>query len=63
MKPLTDELEKAKVVKDNFLDSKIVSLYSIVEFINSSLKKPMRFQIVLPEEADLTKKRSPFYRP
>ncbi len=56
-KPLNDELEKAKVVKDNFLDSKIVSLYSIVEFISSSLKKPMRFQIVLPEEADLTQRK------
>jgi regulator of nucleoside diphosphate kinase len=44
-------------VKDNFLDSKIASLYSIVEFINSSLKKPMRFQIVLPEEADLTQRK------
>jgi regulator of nucleoside diphosphate kinase len=57
VKPLNDELVKAKIVKDNFLDSKIVSLYSNVEFINSSLKKPMRFQIVLPEEADLTKKK------
>ena len=57
VKQLNDELEKAKVVKDNFLDSKIVSLYSIVEFINSSLKKPMRFQIVLPEEADLTQRK------
>src|SRR5690606_16918877 len=56
-KPLNDELEKAKIVKDNFLDSKTVSLYSIVEFINSSLIRPMRFQIVLPEEADLTKKK------
>jgi regulator of nucleoside diphosphate kinase len=56
-KPLNDELVKAKVVKDNFLDSKTVSLNSIVEFINSSFKKPMRFQIVLPENADLNKKK------
>ncbi|MBA4241757.1 MAG: hypothetical protein C0448_13605 [Sphingobacteriaceae bacterium] len=55
--PLNDELVKAKIVKDNFLDSKIVSLNSIVEFISSSLKKPIRLQIVLPEEADLKQKK------
>jgi len=52
-KPLDEELSKAKIVKDNFLDSKIVTINSIVEFISSSFKKPMRFQIVLPEHADL----------
>jgi len=57
IKPLGEELSKAKIVKDNFLDSKIVSLYSIVEFISSSLKKPMRLQIVLPEEADLKQRK------
>lgn len=56
-KPLNDELVNAKVVKDNFLDSKIVSLNSIVEFISSSFKKPMRFQIVLPEDADLNQRK------
>lgn len=56
-KPLNDELVKAEIVKDNFLHSKTVSLNSIVEFIISSFKKPMRFQIVLPEDADLTKKK------
>lgn len=55
--PLNNELVKAKIVKDNFLDSKIVSLNSIVEFISSSFKKPMRFQIVLPEDADLNQKK------
>lgn len=54
---LGEELSKAKIVKDNFLDSKIVSLNSIVEFINSSFKKPMQLQIVLPEEADLKQKK------
>lgn len=57
IEPLNNELIKAKIVKDNLLDSKIVSLYSIVEFINSSLKKSLRLQIVLPEEADLTQKK------
>lgn len=56
-KPLNEELLNAKIVKDTFLDSKIVSLNSIVEFISSSFKKPMRFQIVLPEDADLNKKK------
>ena len=56
-KPLNDELVNAEVVKDHFLDSKTVSLNSIVEFVSSSFKKPMRFQIVLPEYADLAKKK------
>jgi regulator of nucleoside diphosphate kinase len=57
VEPLGEELSKAKIVKDNFLDSKIVSLNSIVEFITSSFKKPIRLQIVLPEEADLKQKK------
>lgn len=57
VQPLDVELSKAKIVKDNFLDSKIVSLNSIVEFISSSFKKPMRVQIVLPEDADLNQKK------
>jgi len=56
-KPLNNELVKAKVVKDNFLDAKVVSLNSIVEFITSSFKKPIRLQIVLPEDADLRKRK------
>ena len=57
IKPLGEELSKAKIVKDNFLDSKIVTLNSIVEFISSSFKKPMRLQIVLPEFEDLKLKK------
>ena len=57
VKPLVVELSKAKIVKDNFLDSKIVSLNSIVEFITTSFKKPMRLQIVLPEFEDLKQKK------
>lgn len=57
VEPLGKELSKAKIVKDIFLHSKIVSLNSIVEFISSSFKKPMRLQIVLPEEADLKQKK------
>ena len=62
VEPLGEELSKAKIVKDNFLDSKIVSLNSIVEFISSSFKKPMRLQIVLPEEADLKQKKIFLYK-
>lgn len=57
VKPLYEELSKALIVKDNFLDSKIVTINSIVEFVSSSFKKPMRFQIVLPEHADLKQKK------
>jgi regulator of nucleoside diphosphate kinase len=54
---LGEELSKAKIVKDELLDRKIVSLNSIVEFISSSLKKPIRLKIVLPEEEDLGKRK------
>jgi regulator of nucleoside diphosphate kinase len=54
---LGEELSKAKIVKDEFLDRKIVSLNSIVEFISSALKKPIRLKIVLPEEEDLGKRK------
>ena len=57
VEPLSEELSKAMIVNDNFLDSRIVTLNSIVEFISSSFKKPMRVQIVLPEEADLKQKK------
>lgn len=63
VKPLDEELSKALVVKDNFLDSKIVTINSIVEFVNSSFKKPIRLQIVLPEHADLKQKKTSILSP
>jgi regulator of nucleoside diphosphate kinase len=63
VKQLRTEISKAKIVKDNDLNKKIVSLYSIVEFINSSLKKSIKMQIVPPNEVDLGKNRISVFSP
>jgi regulator of nucleoside diphosphate kinase len=57
VRQLGEELSKAEVVKDNALHKNIVSLNSIVEFIEASLNKPIRMQIVLPGEADLRQRK------
>ncbi len=57
VRQLGEELFKAEVVKDNALQKNIVTLNSIVEFIDSSLNKPIRMQIVLPGEADLRQRK------
>jgi regulator of nucleoside diphosphate kinase len=53
VRQLGEELSKAEIVKDNVLKKNIVSLNSIVEFIDESINKPIRIQIVLPNEANL----------
>lgn len=63
VKILGNELSKARVVKDSELRADVVSLNSIVEFITESLTKPMRMQIVLPEEADLSERRISVFAP
>ena len=57
VRQLGEELYKAEIVKDNALQKNIVSLNSIVEFIDRSINKPIRMQIVLPGEANLEKRK------
>ncbi|MBL7918544.1 MAG: GreA/GreB family elongation factor, partial [Bacteroidia bacterium] len=57
VRQLGEELSKAEIVKDNALKKNIVSLNSIVEFMDDSFKKPIRMQIVLPAEADLEQRK------
>lgn len=63
VKNLGEELSKAKIVKDQDLNHKTVSLNSIVEFLDASLSKPIRMQIVLPGEADLSSKKVSIFAP
>jgi regulator of nucleoside diphosphate kinase len=63
VKQLGKELSKAQIVKDVLLGTKIVSLNSIVEFISSTLIKPIRMQIVLPEEANLGQRKISIFAP
>ena len=57
VRQLGEELSKAVIVKDNALKKDIVSLNSIVEFIDGSNNKPVRMQIVLPAQADLEQRK------
>lgn len=57
VRQLGEELSKAEIVKDDDLQKNIVSLNSVVEFIDGSTDKPIRMQIVLPGDADLEQRR------
>lgn len=62
-KQLGTELSKAEIVKDEELHKNIVSLNSTVEFMDETMDKPIRLQIVLPEDADLSKKKISIFAP
>jgi regulator of nucleoside diphosphate kinase len=62
-KALGEELSKAEIVKDEALQSDVVSLNSIVEFEDVALNRPIRVQIVLPEEEDLAKRKVSVFAP
>lgn len=49
---LTAELNKAKVVADDEIESDIIRLNSTVEVEDVAAKKMMKFTITLPKEAD-----------
>jgi len=60
---LGKELANAEVVKDEALGKNIVSLNSTVEFFTDSFNKPITMQIVLPEEADMSKRKISIFAP
>lgn len=62
-KQLGSELSKAQIVKDEELQNNIVSLNSTVEFIDETMHEPIRLQIVLPEDADLSKRKISIFAP
>lgn len=57
VRQLGEELAKAEIVKDEVLQKNVVSLNSTVEFMDASVNKPIRMQIVLPEDADLGQRK------
>lgn len=63
VKLLGQELSNATIVKDDALQKDIVSLNSTVEFFDESFNKPITMQIVLPEEADLSKRKISIFAP
>lgn len=63
VKQLGEELSKAEIVKDEALQEDVVSLNSLVEFEDVELNKPIRMQIVLPEQEDLAKRKVSVFAP
>lgn len=63
VKQLGEELSKAEIVKDEALQSDVVSLNSVVEFEDVDSNKPVRMQIVLPEDEDLSKRKVSVFAP
>ena len=57
------ELRRAKVVKSEKLPDDIVRLNSTVKLQEESTKKIMEFTVVLPAQADMTKKRISVFSP
>ncbi|MDF2447804.1 MAG: Regulator of nucleoside diphosphate kinase [Bacteroidota bacterium] len=57
VKQLGAELLNGVVVDDKAFKKDIVSLNSIVQFIDESISQPIQIQIVLPEEMDLKKRK------
>lgn len=57
------ELSKAQIVSDSELKDNVVSLNSTVEYIQDTLNAPIRMKIVLPEEADLSKRKVSIFAP
>lgn len=58
LKPyLSENLSKAEVINDRQLGNKIISLNSTVEFMYEPGSHPLRFQIVLPEQEDLSNRK------
>ncbi|MBS1650863.1 MAG: GreA/GreB family elongation factor [Bacteroidetes bacterium] len=62
-KQLGMELSKAKVVKDADLKKDIITLNSTIEVQETSLPKPIKLKIVLPDEADLSQMKVSIFAP
>lgn len=62
-KLLGEEIEKAEIVSDEVLEKNIVSLGSLVEYKDDAFSQPIRMQIVLPEHADLSKRKISVFAP
>ncbi|MBA3681154.1 MAG: GreA/GreB family elongation factor [Bacteroidetes bacterium] len=53
---LLENLASAKVVDDTIFEESIVTLNSTVDYIEPGMR-PVRIQIVLPDQEDLTKRK------
>lgn len=63
IKQLTQELDKAIVLTEDKLDTRVVRLNSIVEVVNIELGKKVSIKIVLPNEANLKENKVSVFAP
>ena len=56
-KPLSDELDRAIVIKEEELNKKIIRIGSEIEFEVTKTKQKMKIQLVLPEESNLKEQK------
>lgn len=54
---LAEEMNKAKVLADDKFPDNVVSLNAVVEFFDAELSKESKVTLVLPWQADLTKRK------
>lgn len=62
-KPLSDELNRAIVIKEDELNKKIVRLGSEVEFTIPKSNQKKKIQLVLPEESNLKNNKISIFAP
>lgn len=62
-KPLSDELNRAIVIKEEELNKKIIRLGSEIEFLVMKTERKMRIQLVLPEESNLQQQKISIFAP
>lgn len=62
-KPLSDELNRAIVIKEEELNKKIIRLGSEIEFLVMKTERKMKIQLVLPEESNLQQQKISIFAP
>lgn len=62
-KPLSDELDRAIVIKKEESNKKIIRIGSEVEFEVMKTKNNMKIQLVLPQEANLKEQKISIFAP
>lgn len=62
-KPLSDELDRAIVIKEEELNKKIIRIGSEVELEVAKTKNKMKIQLVLPEESNLKEQKISIFAP
>lgn len=62
-KPLSDELNRAIVIKENELNKKIIRIGSQIEFLIVKTQKKMDIQLVLPTESNFKQQKISIFAP